>query len=113
MSSTWMCDQCGVLSPPRRQDRPDGPRGHDDLYRDAEGAVHSRKFEKQLGITIEPKAMFEGRLVDPAQDRSAATMRSRREAARPSGAAPTRSGSAGARDAAAPAGAVRSKRRGA
>ncbi len=48
------------------------------------------KFEKQLGITIAPKAMFEGRLVDPAQDRSAATMRSRREAARPSGAAPTR-----------------------
>ena len=46
------------------------------------------KFEKQLGITIAPKAMFEGRLVDPAQDRSAATMRSRREAARPSGAAP-------------------------
>lgn len=65
------------------------------------------KFEKQLGITIEPKAMYEGRLVDPAQDRSAATMRSRREAARPSGAAPSRSGSAGARDAAAPAGAVR------
>ena len=65
------------------------------------------KFEKQLGITIEPKAMYEGRLVDPAQDRSAATMRSRREAARPSGAAPSRSGSAGARDAAAPAGTVR------
>ncbi|MCY9694965.1 DEAD/DEAH box helicase [Paenibacillus alginolyticus] len=64
------------------------------------------KFEKQLGITIAPKAMFEGRLVDPAQDRSAATMRSRREAARPSGAASSRS-SAGARDAAAPAGAVR------
>jgi ATP-dependent RNA helicase DeaD len=65
------------------------------------------KFEKQLGITIEPKAMYEGRLVDPAQDRSAATMRSRREAARPSGAAPSRSGSAGAHEAAAPAGAVR------
>ncbi|MDF2646112.1 MAG: box helicase [Paenibacillus sp.] len=64
------------------------------------------KFEKQLGITIAPKAMFEGRLVDPAQDRSAATMRSRREAARPSDAAPPRS-FAGARDAAAPAGAVR------
>lgn len=65
------------------------------------------KFEKQLGITIAPKAMYEGRLVDPAQDRSAATMRSRREAARPRGAAPVRSGSAGSRDAAAPAGAVR------
>ncbi|NQX68967.1 DEAD/DEAH box helicase [Paenibacillus alba] len=65
------------------------------------------KFEKQLGITISPKAMYEGRLVDPAQDRSAATMRSRREAARPSGAAPTRSGSASERDGAAEAGAVR------
>ncbi|WNR45703.1 DEAD/DEAH box helicase [Paenibacillus roseipurpureus] len=64
------------------------------------------KFEKQLGITIEPKSLYEGRLVDPAQDRSAAAMRSRREAARPSG-APTRGSSAGSRDAAAPAGAVR------
>ncbi|NOV00075.1 DEAD/DEAH box helicase [Paenibacillus planticolens] len=59
------------------------------------------KFEKQLGITIAPKAMYEGRLVDPAQDRSAAAMRSRREAARPRDAAPVRSGSAGLRDAAA------------
>ncbi|TXK72116.1 DEAD/DEAH box helicase [Paenibacillus sp. N3.4] len=65
------------------------------------------KFEKQLGITIAPKAMYEGRLVDPAQDRSAATMRSRREAARALGGAPTRSGSAAARDGAAPSGAVR------
>ncbi|MDR6881490.1 DEAD/DEAH box helicase [Bacillus sp. 3255] len=65
------------------------------------------KFEKQLGITIAPKAMYEGRLVDPALDRSAAAMRSRREAARPRGAAPASGGFAGSREAAAPAGAVR------
>lgn len=65
------------------------------------------KFEKQLGITIAPKAMYEGQLVDPAQDRSAAAMRSRREASRPRGAAPVSSGIAGSQVAAAPAGAVR------
>jgi ATP-dependent RNA helicase DeaD len=43
------------------------------------------KFEKALGITIQPKAMYEGRLVDPADDRSAAAKRSRRAEARPAG----------------------------
>ncbi|MFD0695089.1 DEAD/DEAH box helicase [Paenibacillus sp. GCM10027628] len=62
------------------------------------------KFEKQLGITIAPKAMYEGRIVDPSQDRSAAAMRGRRQAARPAGgAAPARGPAASARDAAAPA----------
>ncbi|MEW9702901.1 DEAD/DEAH box helicase [Paenibacillus sp. SI8] len=61
------------------------------------------KFEKQLGITIAPKAMYEGQIVDPAQNRSAAAMRSRREAARPAGgAAPARGPAASARDTAAP-----------
>ena len=49
------------------------------------------KFEKQLGIQIAPKAMYEGRIVDPAEDRSAAAKRSRTQAARPAGsAAPAR-----------------------
>lgn len=66
------------------------------------------KFEKQLGIDIVPKAMYEGRIVDPAQDRSAAAMRSRRQAARPAGGAATARGkAAGAREGAAPAGAPR------
>jgi superfamily II DNA/RNA helicase len=45
------------------------------------------KFEKALGITIAPKAMYEGRIVDPADDRSAAARRSRRGEARPAGGA--------------------------
>ncbi|WP_312029603.1 DEAD/DEAH box helicase [Paenibacillus sedimenti] len=63
------------------------------------------KFEKQLGITIAPKAMYEGRIVDPDHNRSAAAMRSRRQGARPSGGvAPARGGpAASARDAAVPA----------
>ncbi|RTE02232.1 DEAD/DEAH box helicase [Paenibacillus whitsoniae] len=64
------------------------------------------KFEKQLGITISPKAMYEGRLVDPADNRSAAAMRSRREAARPGGAEKAREDRAHV--SAAPAGAARS-----
>ncbi|MNI06930.1 DEAD-box ATP-dependent RNA helicase CshA [compost metagenome] len=36
------------------------------------------KFEKNLGIKILPKAMYEGQIVDPDQDRSAAAFRSRR-----------------------------------
>ncbi|WP_311198919.1 DEAD/DEAH box helicase [Paenibacillus hexagrammi] len=69
------------------------------------------KFEKELGIKIVPKSMYEGRIVDPADDRSAAAMRSRRQAARPAGgAASPRSGggqAAVAREGAAPADAVR------
>ncbi|MFC5447520.1 DEAD/DEAH box helicase [Paenibacillus aestuarii] len=62
------------------------------------------KFEKQLGIEIAPKAMYEGRIVDPAQDRSAAAKRSRTQAARPAGgAAPARGPAGGARGNAAPA----------
>ncbi|WP_346010372.1 DEAD/DEAH box helicase [Paenibacillus sp. SYP-B3998] len=61
------------------------------------------KFEKQLGITIAPKAMYEGKIVDPSQDRSASTMRTRREAARsPRGAAPVRGTSPSTRQASAP-----------
>lgn len=52
------------------------------------------KFEKALGITIHPKTMYEGRIVDPADDRSAAAVRSRRSAARPAGSAATARGAA-------------------
>jgi ATP-dependent RNA helicase DeaD len=54
------------------------------------------KFEKALGITIQPKAMYEGRIVDPADDRSVAAKRSRRAEARPAGgdAAGSREGAA-------------------
>jgi superfamily II DNA/RNA helicase len=38
------------------------------------------KFAKALGIDIVPKAMYEGRIVDPADDRSAAAKRRRSEA---------------------------------
>ncbi|MCD1259714.1 DEAD/DEAH box helicase [Paenibacillus athensensis] len=62
------------------------------------------KFQKQLGIVIAPKAMYEGRIVDPAQDRSAAAMRSRREA-RQSGAPASARVHSHARPDAAPSGA--------
>ncbi|SEC67992.1 DEAD/DEAH box helicase [Paenibacillus sp. GP183] len=61
------------------------------------------KFEKALGITIAPKAMYEGRIVDPADDRSAAARRSRRAEARPAGGSARESGdAAGVRPGAAP-----------
>ncbi|MBP1993359.1 DEAD/DEAH box helicase [Paenibacillus eucommiae] len=44
------------------------------------------KFERALGITIAPKAMYDGRVVDPADDRSASARRDRKAAAsRPAG----------------------------
>lgn len=60
------------------------------------------KFQKQLGIVIAPKAMYEGRIVDPAQDRSAATMRSRREARQGGAPATARTHSSARTDAAPP-----------
>lgn len=61
------------------------------------------KFEKALGITIQPKAMYQGRVLDPAEDRSADAMRSRKAAAHPQGhAAPAPANAAGARNSTAP-----------
>lgn len=54
------------------------------------------KFEKALGIEIRPKAMYEGRLIDPAEQRRASAPLNRRNGARPE------SGAVQAREAAQP-----------
>ncbi|MFC0211247.1 DEAD/DEAH box helicase [Paenibacillus chartarius] len=43
------------------------------------------KFAKALGVDIAQKAMYEGRIVDPVDDRSAAAQRQRREESRAAG----------------------------
>jgi ATP-dependent RNA helicase DeaD len=52
------------------------------------------KFEKALGITILPKAMYQGRILDPTEDRSAAAVRSRNATASPQGGAASALGKA-------------------
>jgi ATP-dependent RNA helicase DeaD len=60
------------------------------------------KFEKALGIAIVPKAMYQGRMIDPAQDHGAAAGRSRKSAARTaSAAAPAREAASQPREGAA------------
>ncbi len=50
------------------------------------------KFQKALGITIHPKVMYEGRVVDPAVRRGAAASGSRRNSARSAGGQPAAGG---------------------